>query len=617
MTNHTENFMNRVTQALGRPIQTRCAELTVLFDKGSIKDTHSIFPIVIENIFGSQNSFSWELQSVNQAQNFQDFRALQHFLSPHGPMFRLIYTLLKDPQIKYEFGLSYLPTKVRQSLDTAVSHPFYAENLNINPHTKQVTSLVLNPFDYYFFHFAYYLINPWHQRLISSTISTFNSGSVYFNLCCDYIMHFLPTEPGCAVLPSINYYVGKNPIQTLPTFVRPVRISKLFRPNVLADAVNEINALSHSAEEHPRSHIWRSETVLIVFVDMWLNNDQVIQYEQIFLPNKQQFHFHDLPSAEYIRIVRVLVKKLHAFSSSAKIDDTYMNELKKIAVPYMQGKMYIFLRNLIYRWPLDDSFRLVLELWLSFIQPWRYPGNEQLELMGLTKQHDADGLSRPSKLADKEYLPFIVENILGSPTNNLKILICINHLKIGALSHELCVLFGICLKDSNKKKRPSNFGAHALNPPRLIVMGQPMLADMLREVESALENINNSPTHVRWPSSVPPLSPTSSWCSTNTSPNISFNKDHSHNLSYMGAASLSGSFIDSSVTYRGIGGKWSNIVKQKIVELECPNFCYKPLFTTQPAQEVFDLIRHIQKAQHAANAIIRLRKEEESKSSRG
>ncbi|XP_025835973.1 sphingomyelin phosphodiesterase 4 [Agrilus planipennis] len=270
-----------------------------------------------------------------------------------------------------------------------------------------------------------------------------------------------------------------------------------------------------------------------------------------------------------------------------------MNELKKIAVPYMQGKMYIFLRNLIYRWPLDDSFRLVLELWLSFIQPWRYPGNEQLELMGLTKQHDADGLSRPSKLADKEYLPFIVENILAYVVIFQQLLP--RFTKVDLSSPKIALMLYRMLK----------------------VMGQPMLADMLREVESALENINNSPTHVRWPSSVPPLSPTSSWCSTNTSPNISFNKDHSHNLSYMGAASLSGSFIDSSVTYRGIGGKWSNIVKQKIVELECPNFCYKPLFTTQPAQEVFDLIRHIQKAQHAANAIIRLRKEEESKSSRG
>lgn len=83
-------------------------------------------------------------------------------------------------------------------------------------------------------------------------------------------------------------------------------------------------------------------------------------------------YHNELPTGEYMRIVRVLVKQLHSFSASAKADDTHMAELKKIAVPMIQGKFYIFLRNLIHRWPLDGSFRLVLELWLTYIQPWRY-----------------------------------------------------------------------------------------------------------------------------------------------------------------------------------------------------------------------------------------------------
>lgn len=77
--------------------------------------------------------------------------------------------------------------------------------------------------------------------------------------------------------------------------------------------------------------------------------------------------------------MRILVKQLHAFSASAKADDTHMGELKKIVIPYLQGRMYIFLRHLVHRWPLDGSFRLVLELWLSFLQPWRYSGNEYLK----------------------------------------------------------------------------------------------------------------------------------------------------------------------------------------------------------------------------------------------
>lgn len=86
----------------------------------------------------------------------------------------------------------------------------------------------------------------------------------------------------------------------------------------------------------------------------------------------QGLYFNELPTGEYVRIIRVLVKQLHAFAHSAKADDTHMGELKKVALPMVQGKIYTFLRNLVHRWPLDGSFRLVLELWLSFIQPWRY-----------------------------------------------------------------------------------------------------------------------------------------------------------------------------------------------------------------------------------------------------
>lgn len=83
-------------------------------------------------------------------------------------------------------------------------------------------------------------------------------------------------------------------------------------------------------------------------------------------------YFNELPTGEYVRIIRVLIKQLHAFAASAKADDTHMGELKKVVMPMVQGKIYTFIRNLVHRWPLDGSFRLVLELWLSFIQPWRY-----------------------------------------------------------------------------------------------------------------------------------------------------------------------------------------------------------------------------------------------------
>lgn len=40
--------------------------------------------------------------------------------------------------------------------------------------------------------------------------------------------------------------------------------------------------MHQNLDRHPRNEIWRSETVLVVFTDMWLNNDQVNVNEQNF-----------------------------------------------------------------------------------------------------------------------------------------------------------------------------------------------------------------------------------------------------------------------------------------------------------------------------------------------
>lgn len=67
--------------------------------------------------------------------------------------------------------------------------------------------IVTDPFDYYIFNFALHLVSNNQQ-----TSSWENWSSAYFALACDYLVHFLPTDPNTSVLPHIPNYTGKVPM---------------------------------------------------------------------------------------------------------------------------------------------------------------------------------------------------------------------------------------------------------------------------------------------------------------------------------------------------------------------------------------------------------------------
>lgn len=586
----TDNFMVAVQHALNQPIRTRCAELAVLLDRATLLELHNFFPILIDNIFGPQGTISWGLRTSTE-ENREDLRELHHFLSPCGPLFRLIYILLRDPNIKYEFSLTYLPTKIRQLLEHSSGNPFYSELVNLNPQSKQITSLLLNPFDYYFFHFAYHLVNPWQQRS-GSLVTSWNT--VYYVLCCDYILHFLPTDPNVKILPDI-YYNGKNPNKHISppssshNSPRGFSSKGLVSPIVFSKTVDDNNTVNLD-RYHPRNEIWRSETVLTVFTDMWLCNDSVSQTvsnnelnDSFNKPISMRLYYNELPTGEYMRIVRVLIKQLHAFSDSSKCDDTNMSELKKISVPMIQGKFYAFLRNLIHRWPLDGSFRLVLELWLTYIQPWRYPATNLVKKINVTElNQDAEDVAFNSDKQNlhptRDHLQFIAENLL-----------C------------YVVIFEQLLP---------RFGRVDLVSPKMSLMlyritkvfDQPNLPQFLKEIEQCVENRQPSPTHQKYAgfqSVLPSLSINNNWSTTLPASPIPHHAARNGNVSFL------------SSTVAPVDKKWSAITKQRIFDLEGPSFCYKPLFSNPPAQEIYELLSQIKKSQRLAYDLIRMKEQEE------
>ncbi|XP_019762262.2 sphingomyelin phosphodiesterase 4 isoform X1 [Dendroctonus ponderosae] len=566
-------FMDCVQRALQLPIRSRCAELTLRLDRASLQELHNCFPILLDSIFGTQGTPCWGLRAITERDG-EDYRQLNHFLSPRGPLFNLIYRLLKDPNIKYEFPLSFLPVKIKQLLEAPSGHPFYSELVNTNPQTKQCRSLLLNPFDYYFFHFAYHLINPWQQRA-GSAVTSWNT--VYYCLCCDYILHFLPIDPAAKIHPEI-YYNGKNPLQR----TSPQSSAHQGSPRTPGGAYSNlredpagINLRSH----HPRNEIWRSETVLTVFTDIWLYNDSVVSQpatttdiNYAFSSSAMRLYYNELPTGEYMRIVRVLLKQLHAFSDSAKCDDTYLCELKKISIPMIQGKFYVFIRNLIYKWPLDGSFRLVLELWLTYIQPWRYPASNLIKR--LVKQDgnpDAEditlGANQLQMSPTIEHLPFIANNLLCYVAIFEQLLP--RFMRVDLVSPKMSLMLYRISK----------------------VFDQPNLPSLLREVEQCLENgQSSSPKHKNY----------AGWGNHITLPTY--------------PAPFSGRLGNISLRNSPMGPsdhKWASITRQKIFELEGPNFTYRPLFANPPAHEVYELLVQIKKSIGYAQNLIANKEQEE------
>ncbi|CAH2073815.1 unnamed protein product, partial [Iphiclides podalirius] len=386
-----QDLMSQFYTCFNLPLQERLLELTRIVDQtGPNKDLQSLFPQLINNIFAPSFNNGWGLKTVTVDGNKNLYDMLLAFLEPQGPMFQLCYKLLSDQQLKYNLPLNVLPLDLQMTLERGRCPQFYADLLTVDSQSLNIVGLTLNPFDYYIFNFALHLVNNCQYKS-----SWENWNSVYFALACDYLMHFLPTDPNVPVLPHIPHYTGKMPmVAPLQTVNRPLSQSLLLIPD-LSGISNQ-----HSASQtQTRNEVWRSETVLQVFIDIW------ISIEQTTSGNIDRNYPTISSSPERVRTVRVLVKHIHSFSAKYLSDPaTRSSALRKYARQIMCARAYHYLKHLVTTWPLDASFRLVMELWLSLIQPWRYT-NDTISQERNQIQEEAN-----SNSLDASYTSFIAEN---------------------------------------------------------------------------------------------------------------------------------------------------------------------------------------------------------------
>ncbi|XP_041347976.1 sphingomyelin phosphodiesterase 4-like [Gigantopelta aegis] len=415
----------------------RCQEVEDLIRKTSIKELKNCLPYIVESIFGYGAELGWDLDKISKYQNPHEFHAVRRFLAPESQFLNLIYNLQADTYLQYEFQLNHLPAPSRHLIEEGAIPMFYINKLRQDGFGQ--TYLALGAFEYFMFHFAYYVVNP----SLQSPISWVNFYDyLYPNLVDDYMHYFLPLDkkmlppmphmPTSVRCPAAQYTIpgGLPPSRTSPSPQHQRTRPTLFKTSFTA--MQKQHVQGSPVLEQGEAETWRSETMLQVFAEFWLNQNsyeigrlavfsQASVYSTRYVYERDPFYYlfeHFMPTQNHAKIVRCLIKYLHYFINSASdvITSPYhhsvpspLDVFKRTTVPQIiQKKLYAFLRHAFDKWPLDSSFKWVLEAWLSYIQPWRYVDPRQL-LAG--KEHDAYYTTQEKRVDDK-WDQFIEDNLL-------------------------------------------------------------------------------------------------------------------------------------------------------------------------------------------------------------
>ncbi|XP_051933138.1 sphingomyelin phosphodiesterase 4 isoform X2 [Hippocampus zosterae] len=420
-----------------KTLAQRCQDLTKIIDDYHAKELHVIFSWLVESVFGSLDGVlgGWNLRLLHS--RCSDFALVVDFLKPSGSMMKLVYKLQAE-EYKYEVPVNYLPAPVKTSIQEGVlpDCPLFHNRPHFPMSGMLTLNMALNPFEFFMFYFAFCLITPKSLPVGQHGGTT---DSAYFVLVDMYLKYFLPTEGS---VPPSPFSDNRGSVSA-PT-PRSSNISLagygLHSPSLLKHHIfhqPSVNA-DPAAQE-----IWRSETLLQMFVEVWLHHYSLEMYQKLqspqvklallqyrlsmssmpcqphIPPGSGTLHTYQepfSPSEEHVLAVRLLVKHLHAFSNSLKPEQASVSpahshthaspleEFKRVVQQrFVQQKLFLFLQHCFGHWPLDASFRAVLETWLSFIQPWRYADDK-------TAHAQADGGGGRSD--PERWESFVQENLL-------------------------------------------------------------------------------------------------------------------------------------------------------------------------------------------------------------
>ncbi|GAB1597519.1 sphingomyelin phosphodiesterase 4-like [Argonauta hians] len=404
--------------AISKPLLKRFEMVTSIIMNISTKEAHHIFPTILESIFGFGHEPGWNLEYINKIKTPDEYEYGRAFLSPTGPLMKLVYRLQSDPYISYDFPLHCLPAPTRRLIEEGAVPAFYANKLQMQAFGRPY--LTLTPFELFLFHFAFMLVSP--KSKLNCPIWGHFSAFLYPTLVEDYLDYLLPLEkqqlpaiphmPSLVRSPVIQSQNTGSSMQSSHSSISPKYIPGLHLLKSSIITTQKQPFKSPSVIDQSGTEMWHSEALIQVFSDFWLNqNSANVNQLGVLYQNEELY----VPTINHIRIARVLVKHLHYFVNSALPPiasppyyqqlPTSIDQFKKTTVlGIIQKRLYTFLRHAFHWWPLDSSFRLLLETWLSYIQPWRYVSQSKFPLHSSEDDDNA--------IIQDRWYSFVVDNLL-------------------------------------------------------------------------------------------------------------------------------------------------------------------------------------------------------------
>uniref|UniRef100_A0A7M5V7G6 Sphingomyelin phosphodiesterase 4 n=1 Tax=Clytia hemisphaerica TaxID=252671 RepID=A0A7M5V7G6_9CNID len=358
-------------------IRDRCEEVTKVLQMVSVTELRELFPLLLHDLFGYQNLPNWGFHYLEPRSYPVDYNAMKIFLGPKGILFKIIDKLMTDHDAIFQLPFEILPSGISEAIMKNQVPLFYQHKMQNQLNGSIVINL--NPTEYYFALFSYFVLHQKTLQLKSDWTGV--EDVLYVHLFESYLNEYLPLHQ--ADNTNLQTTTSLSSATSIKQHGSRSSMSSLWRSPDLHFATTTTNTKLSSTSSYV-DHLsgggnqsTDTETVLQLVTDFWLafNSEEFIQKEEEY----------KLPSLDHSRMVRILIKYLHSYLNSCQknagvqgfSDRSPSEELQKLVIPsIVYDKLYSYLLHCFNHWPLDSSFRMILETWLSFIQPWRYQTNQ-------------------------------------------------------------------------------------------------------------------------------------------------------------------------------------------------------------------------------------------------